>query len=279
MWVVRCLYAQAVDWNEYQENSAELFRTLGLQAETNVNLQGVRGSHDVDVVVRSNVAGIDLVWVVECKHWKRPITKLHVAALVTIISDVGADRGIILAESGYQSGAKAMAESSNITLTSLAELDESTGLAADKTRLAEVAQRIDACERRYWSHGKRIRIAYELRGHYSKDIFGIKSYYATWLMDEAWNVYHAALSGELPVSSMRYHELSQVRTLSGAATWLENKIVDLEERLDMAEELMKRRGHYDPKPTTHVPREIFQQVLEGDYSVLDPKPNEETGVV
>lgn len=263
------LYAVAVDWNEYQEKSADLFRTLGLEAETNVTLQGVRGKHDGDVVVRSKVVGIELLWLVECKHWQRRVSKLHVAALTTIINDVGADRGVILAEKGYQSGAKAMAETSNITLTSLAELDETTGLATDKTRLANIAKRIDECERRYWSHSKAIRIAYELRGHYSKDIYDLKSYYATWLMDEAWNVYHAALSGALPVRSVKFRELSHVRTLSEAVTWLDNNITELEERLDIAEELMKRRGHFDPTPISGpLPREIMQRAREGDCTVL-----------
>jgi hypothetical protein len=34
----------ATDWNDYQEEAAALFRSMGLAAETNVTLHGVRAS-------------------------------------------------------------------------------------------------------------------------------------------------------------------------------------------------------------------------------------------
>ncbi len=92
------------DWAHYQEETAEFFRSIGLEANTNVTIRGVRTSHDVDVVVRSNHVGFDLLWLVECKYWKTPVSKLHVLALREIVSDIGADRGILMAERGFQSG-------------------------------------------------------------------------------------------------------------------------------------------------------------------------------
>jgi hypothetical protein len=112
-------------WRDYQEQAAEFFRTLGMDANVDERVDGARGQHDVDVVVRATRAGIRQVWVVECKLWRRSVTKLHVAALAQIIQDVGADRGIILSETGFQAGAIRLASMSNITLTSLAELNES----------------------------------------------------------------------------------------------------------------------------------------------------------
>jgi restriction system protein len=71
----------ATDWKDYQEEAAALFRSIGLEAETNVTMRGVRTSHDVDVVVKSHHAGFDVTWLVECKHWKTAVSKLHVLAL------------------------------------------------------------------------------------------------------------------------------------------------------------------------------------------------------
>ncbi len=48
------------DWKGYQEETAEFFRSLGLSASTNVTLQGVRTSHDVDVLVTIDVAGFSV---------------------------------------------------------------------------------------------------------------------------------------------------------------------------------------------------------------------------
>ncbi len=112
-------------WHDYQEQAAEFFRTLGMDANVDERLEGARGQHDVDVVVRETRVGIEQLWVVECKLWRRSVDKEPVAALVHIAQDVGADRGIMLSEKGFQPGAIRLALSSNITLTSLADLKES----------------------------------------------------------------------------------------------------------------------------------------------------------
>src|SRR5688572_5826143 len=101
-------------WKEYQEAAALYFRSLGLEAATDVAVRGVRTSHDIDVLVKSHHVGFDITWIVECKNWKTPISKLHVLALREIVSDLGADRGILLSESGFQSGAREAANLTNV---------------------------------------------------------------------------------------------------------------------------------------------------------------------
>jgi hypothetical protein len=113
-------------WKEYQEAAAAFYRSLGLDAQTDERLEGARGHHDVDVAVRGYRAGVQFLWIVECKHWNRPVPKETVATLSAIIQDVGADRGIILSKSGFRSGAPPLATKSNITLSSLDELREET---------------------------------------------------------------------------------------------------------------------------------------------------------
>jgi restriction system protein len=46
-------------WSEYQTEAAEFFRSLGLDAEIDVTVQGARTNHDVDVLVKSHHAGFD----------------------------------------------------------------------------------------------------------------------------------------------------------------------------------------------------------------------------
>jgi hypothetical protein len=48
--------------------------------------------------------------------------KLHVLALREIVTDLGADRGILLSESGVKSGAKEAARLTNVHISSLASL-------------------------------------------------------------------------------------------------------------------------------------------------------------
>ena len=70
--------------------------------------------------MKSHQVGFDVIWLVECKRWRRRVTKLHVLALREIVADVGADRGILLSEVGFQSGAVEAAKLTNVHVTSLA---------------------------------------------------------------------------------------------------------------------------------------------------------------
>lgn len=74
----------------------------------------------------ADTAPVQFLWVVECKHWSRRIEKLHVAALVEIVEDLGADRGLILSKEGFQSGAIPLAKNRNTSLTSLEDLRSDT---------------------------------------------------------------------------------------------------------------------------------------------------------
>ena len=113
-----------VTWKQYEEDVASFFRSLGYEARANVTVEGARGRHDVDVLVSFRAVGQTVTWVIECKQWERPVPKERVLILDSVVKDVGADRGILVAESGYQAGAIRIAERTNITLTSLVDLRE-----------------------------------------------------------------------------------------------------------------------------------------------------------
>lgn len=133
---------------------AGFFRSLGLSAHTDETLQGVRTTHDVDVVVRGRHVGFDFLWLVECKAWKRAVPKEKVLALRSIVDDVGADRGFIMAEGGYQSGALQSARFANLVLTSLADLRETLAYEIGLASLASLDVRLARCRDRYWAIDK-----------------------------------------------------------------------------------------------------------------------------
>lgn len=153
----------ADDWKQYQEEAAEFFRSLGLKASTDKRVQGVRTSHDIDVLVEIDVAGFAVTWFVECKHWKTAVTKLHVLALREIVADCGADRGIILCEQGFQSGAIEAANLTNVQVTSLASVAASSQDAIYAARFHYLYDRTERCRERYWDIPKDVRIEKGLR--------------------------------------------------------------------------------------------------------------------
>ena len=109
-------------WRQYQERTASLFRSLGYKADVEAKLNGARARHVIDVLVTLTIGGVEIRWIVECKHWRKRVSKLHTVALAEIVKDVGADRAFLLSEFGFQSGAISAARYTNISLTSLEEL-------------------------------------------------------------------------------------------------------------------------------------------------------------
>lgn len=153
----------AENWKEYQEEAAEFFRGLGLKANTDVTIQGVRTKHDIDVLVEIDVAGFSVRWLVECKYWSTPVNKLHVMGLREIVSDLGADRGIILCEAGFQSGSIEAANLTNVQVSSLSDLSVSSREAISAFRLKELFDRNAKCRALYWDIPKGKRIENGLR--------------------------------------------------------------------------------------------------------------------
>ncbi len=183
------------EWSDYQERVAQFFRNLGLSAETNVTVKGVRTNHDVDVVVRSKHAGFDVLWLVECKAWRSAIPKEKVLALRTIVDDTGADRGFIMAESGYQSGALEAARLANVTLTSLADLKETLAYEVGMAQLKALLVRTDSCRERYWHISKEDRIDLGLRPN-----VGIPGFSARIVMDAVAHTAQRAMFDGFPIS-------------------------------------------------------------------------------
>jgi len=137
-------------WRRYQHDVADFYRALGMRADVDVKAYpGSRATHDIDVLVQTKIGGQVITWIVECKQWTRPIPKERVLTLQGVVSDIGADRGILLCESGFQAGAYRAAVATNTTLTSLADLRENTqaereaaSLQAITRRTATIAQRV-----------------------------------------------------------------------------------------------------------------------------------------
>lgn len=221
------------DWNEYQEEAAEFFRSLGLEATTNVTISGVRTSHDVDVLVKSRHAGFEVTWIVECKHWKSRVSKLHVLGLREIVTDTGADRGILLAENGFQSGAAEAAALTNVHLTSLSESRREASVEVFGMRLTELHDRIEVCRERYWDIPKYVRIEHGLRPDVAED-----GYSGAAVISLAEDVLRKAFRGNYPFETdyMWRHAArgvpSAINSVEEVVALLEPMILELESKLD-----------------------------------------------
>lgn len=104
------------DWLAYQNEVAAVFRDLHCTAEVNKTVMSARGPQNIDVYVTFQQFGYETRWVVECKLWSRPVPRDVVHTLRSKVQDVGAHRGLIFSENGFQSGAHEAAQATNILL-------------------------------------------------------------------------------------------------------------------------------------------------------------------
>lgn len=184
-------------WKQYQEDVRDLFQSLGLKAETDVTVEGVRTAHDIDVFVSTEFKGFRIKWLVECKLWKTPITKLHVLALREIVTDIGADRGIILSESGFQRGAQEAANLTNVHLSSISEIGESAAEEFSLMKIHELYDKAEDNKRVYWDIPKSTRIEYGLR----REVGSPAGYSGNVVSDFCLDVLGKALRGVYPFTS------------------------------------------------------------------------------
>ena len=146
------------DWREYQEQAAQFFRSLGFDVAVDTRVSAVRTTHKIDVWVTFNRFGLDHRWVIECKDWQRSIPQEKVLALRTIVEDIGADRGFLLSEEGFQPGAVRAAQNTNITLSSLADLH-------DKAEEDILSSAVTKLNRVVLELGQRIKHLYVIEQH------------------------------------------------------------------------------------------------------------------
>lgn len=224
-------------WKAYQEEAAEFFRSLHLEASTDFTLQGVRTTHDIDVFVKVDVAGFEVRWLIECKHWKTPVTKLHVLALREIVADLGADRGILLCEVGFQSGAVEAASLTNVQVTSLAALAASSRDAIYAARLRDLYNRTETCKDRYWEIPKEIRIQHGLR----YDAGGPPGYSGAFVVELSQELLSQAFRSAYPLQISPFLRYShpelpdEIRNNEELVTVLERLLDELEARLAAVE--------------------------------------------
>ena len=103
------------NWKELQDLVADYLITAGYKAITPYEIDTVRGKVEIDVCIESPYDLVKRI-ICECKYWSTPVTKEKVHAFRTVIYDCGAELGIIISKSGYQSGAIEAAKFSNVRL-------------------------------------------------------------------------------------------------------------------------------------------------------------------
>jgi Restriction endonuclease len=88
-----------------------------IRVEHNVELKGRTTTHQIDVLWRFSIGGITYTTLVQAKDLKSKIKKETVLAFRAVLDDIPEQpRGVLVTSSGFQSGAKSLAERHGIKL-------------------------------------------------------------------------------------------------------------------------------------------------------------------
>ncbi|MEM0519575.1 restriction endonuclease [Aequorivita flava] len=105
-------------WQDLQHKVGEILEQCGFQVEIEKSIKSVRGKVEIDVYAEENIKSRKYSIICECKHWKSKIPQNVVHGFRTVLSDLGANIGIIITTSDFQSGSIESADMTNIKLLS-----------------------------------------------------------------------------------------------------------------------------------------------------------------
>lgn len=117
------------DGKQFEELLREIYSALTANnsytsVEKNVQLLGADGARQIDVLIRSEVAGMALMTVIECRDFNKRLDVTAVDAFQSKIVDVGANKGVLVARKGFSGTAIKKAKRVGITLCTASNAQE-----------------------------------------------------------------------------------------------------------------------------------------------------------
>lgn len=106
-------------WKEFEEFVASIQKSLTPQAKVTHDelIKGKSGiERQVDVSVRYKLGQFTFLAIVDCKDWKKPVDISDIGSFADLVEDVGGNKGAIICNAGFTSGAKQRAKEKGIDL-------------------------------------------------------------------------------------------------------------------------------------------------------------------
>ncbi len=109
-------------WQEFEEMVFRIYKELEPHADVrwNDHIMGANSKTErqIDISIRSKVANHDILVIIQAKDLKRSADVLVVNAFEGVIKDVGAQKGILICNSGFTKAAKETAKTAKIDVCS-----------------------------------------------------------------------------------------------------------------------------------------------------------------
>ena len=113
------------DWHALQDDVGRILAECGFSVEVEKKVQSARGGVELDVYAEEIVRGRRYAIACECKHWNARVPQAVVHSFRTVVQEVGANVGYIVSMNGFQAGAIAASELTNLQLVTWQQFQDS----------------------------------------------------------------------------------------------------------------------------------------------------------
>ncbi|HEY5536451.1 MAG TPA: restriction endonuclease [Ignavibacteria bacterium] len=127
-----------IDWREFEDFVKNLYAQEGsFVVERNVLAIGNSGARrQIDVKLTHKTLFHEYITIIECKRWRKKISRSLIDVLHATIEDLNASKGVMFTTTGYEVGATEYAKSKNIDLYLVRDLtEEEWGLPGREIRI------------------------------------------------------------------------------------------------------------------------------------------------
>jgi len=111
-------------WKNLQNEVGQILCECGFDAKVDKKIETTRGTVNVDVYAEDHSRISEIKYLIECKYWKNRVPKTIVHAFRTVVSDFGANVGLIVSSAGFQSGAFDTVKKSPVKLVNWREFQD-----------------------------------------------------------------------------------------------------------------------------------------------------------
>jgi hypothetical protein len=107
-----------IDWKEFELFVADIYKNSDeLKVEHDVTLRGKSNAkRQIDVLITQKTKLHTYITLIECKRWKKSVTRQVIDVLFASVEDLNANKGVIFTTKGYEEGAIDYAKSKNIDI-------------------------------------------------------------------------------------------------------------------------------------------------------------------
>jgi len=108
-------------WRDLQNKVSEILSESGFDVEVQRKTKTVRGTVEIDVYAENKVQIPNTINIIECKNWNTAVPQEKIHAFYSVVQNIGANLGLLISKSGFQSGAYEAVKNTNIRLLSWIE--------------------------------------------------------------------------------------------------------------------------------------------------------------